>query len=111
MPAEPADHAVGGPLVLHLHHGPLVGLVAEVTVLDHDAVQPGALEPREPVPGHLRPGGDRGEMDRGPGRAERLLEGPAADGVGLGLQIGVAEGQEVEGHERGRRGPGQQLDP
>jgi hypothetical protein len=50
-------------------------------------------------------------MDGGRGRSERLFEGPTTDGVRLDLEIVVAQGQEVEGHERGRRGAGQQLDP
>ena len=54
VPPEAPDDAVRRALVLHLHHGPLVRLVGELAVLDDHAVQPGALEPGEPVPGHFR---------------------------------------------------------
>ena len=35
----------------------------------------------------------------------------AAFGVGLGPQVGVPQGQQVEGDEGGRRRLGQELDP
>ena len=49
VPAEAGDHAVGGALVLDLEHRPLAGLVRRVEPLGDDAVEPGALEPLEPV--------------------------------------------------------------
>ena len=45
VPPEAPDDAVRRPLVLHLHHGPLVRLVGELAVLDHHTIQPGTLEP------------------------------------------------------------------
>ncbi len=53
VPAEPGDDAVGRALVLHLPHHPLVLQVGLVGRLGHHAVEPGALEAREPVLGDV----------------------------------------------------------
>ena len=78
VPAEPRHHAVGGALVLHLHHRPLARAVAAVEALGHDAVQAGALEAIEPVQRH-RPIGGRGrEVHRRPHPGQQLLQAAAA---------------------------------
>ena len=46
---EPGHDAVGGAMVLHLEHDPLVGLVGLLDRFGDDAVEPGTFEPREPV--------------------------------------------------------------
>ena len=51
VPAEPGHDAVGRALVLDLEHRPLARLVRRVEALGDDAVEPGALEPVEPVGG------------------------------------------------------------
>src|SRR6478672_7661375 len=52
VPAEACHHAITLALVLHLEHDALVRLVRSVLALRDHAVEPGALEPAEPVGGN-----------------------------------------------------------
>ena len=103
VPAEPGDHAVGRALVLHLRHHALVLLVGLVGGLGHHAVEPGALEADEPVLRDVRIVGHRREVHPIAVLAERLLEEPAPLGERLAGEITIVEGEQVEGHEAGRR--------
>ncbi len=95
--------AVGGALVLHLELHPLVADVEAVGGLGHDPVEAGALEALEPVLGLGAVRGGAGEVDGGGGAGEGLFQlGPTAE-EGLAGEVLVAEGQQVEGHEAGRR--------
>src|SRR5581483_1270655 len=49
VPAETADHALGGARVLHLDHGALARLVGKLAQLRHHPVEARALEALEPV--------------------------------------------------------------
>ena len=111
MPAKTGHHAVGRPLVLDLQHGPLGGEISQVTGFGHHAVEAGTLETREPVAGHVGILRGRGEVHGGPGRLEYLLELTPPLGIGHLTQVTIAHRQHIEGHERGRRGLGQHLDP
>ena len=65
----------------------------------------------EPRPGRVDGVGDRRQVDRGLDAAQDLLEHCPPLGEGLRHQGAVAEGQQVEGDEGGRRLGGEQLDP
>ena len=69
--AVPEEHDVGGSRVLDLEHRALVGLSTGSRVLGHDAVEPGAFEPLEPVASQRGVVGvdARGERAGGPVRA------------------------------------------
>jgi hypothetical protein len=97
--------------VLHLPHDPLVLLVGLVGGLRHDAVEARSFEAREPVLCHVRVVGHRGEVHAPEIAAEHGLENPPSLGERLPGEVAVIEGQEVEGHEAGRRLLGQPADP
>jgi len=100
--------AVGGALVLDLEHDPLVGLIETGGRLGDQPVEPGALELREPLPGHCgvrcrgrevdrRPDGRQGGFERGPALGER------PPGVVIGTKGEQVERDEVRGRLRGEQ--------
>ena len=97
--------------MLDLEHHPLVGQVEHVGRLGDDAVEAGALEHPEPALGEPLGVGRHGEVDRRLDAVQRLGQGGPALGEGTLHQRVVAEGEQVEGDERGRRLAGQQVDP
>ena len=108
---KPGHDAVGRALVLDLEHRPLARLVRGVEPLRDDPVEPGALEPVEPV-GRLGPvAGRRGQVDRRLGRPEHRLEPGAPLSLLDRAEILVPERQEVPRHEAGRRLGGEHPDP
>ncbi len=82
MRPEARHDAVGRALVLDLDHRPLVGLIGERAVLDHHAVESGALEAGEPVGRHVGVVGDRRDVDRRKRLPECLLQRGAPLRVG-----------------------------
>ncbi len=108
--AVAGQRAVGGALVLDLDEGPLVRLVRVVEALGDDAVEPGALEDREPVVGDGGIGARRRDE-----HARTRLDDVDQPGPTLAQRPRqprlVAEGEEVEGDERARRLLGQPVDP
>ena len=111
VPAEAGHDAVGRALVLDLEHRPLARLVRGVEPLGDDPVEPGALEPVEPV-GRLGPvAGRRGQVDRRLGRPEDRLEPGAPLSLLDRPEVLVPERQEVPRHEAGRRLGRQHPDP
>ena len=74
VPAEAGDDAVRRALVLDLEHRALARLVRRVEALGDDAVEPGALEPIEPVGGGRPVAGRRRQVDRRLRLAEHGLE-------------------------------------
>src|SRR3954451_17368354 len=89
-PAESGDDAVGRALVLDLEHRPLAGLVRALEALRNDAVEPGALEPIEPVRGERAIEGRGGQVDRRLDACERGLEPGAALRLGRRAEVVVA---------------------
>ena len=103
------NHDVGGAHVLDLQHRPLVLLVGRPARLGDDAVQPGALKESEPVASEGRVVGGRGQVNRGGGFGQGLLEQGPSLLLRSARQVLRSQGQQVKGDE-GRRGPlGQQL--
>ena len=97
--------------MLDLGHHPLVRLVGLLGLLGDQPVQPGPLELLEPGLRQVVVVGDRGDVDRRAGRGERLLQpGPALRERAIG-QVLVAQRQQVERDEAGRRLLGQQVHP
>ena len=97
---SPTGHdAVGGACVLHLEHHALVRLVGRRKGFADEAVETRSLEEAEPSAGLLHVGSDLREVDRSTCMHESLLEALATYAEGLGHQVVVAEGQEVERHE------------
>jgi hypothetical protein len=111
VPAEAGDDAVGRALVLDLEHRPLAGLVGRVESFRDDAVEPGALEPVEPVGGRRAVAGRRRQVDRRLDAEERLLQPRAPLVLRHLAQILVAECQQVPRHEARRRLGGEHVDP
>ena len=101
VPPEPRDHAVSASDVLHLHHRPLAGRVGAALRLGHDAVEPGALEAREPIGGKRGIAGHRREMHRWSDALEQRLQLAAALGLRLVPDVAAIDGKQVEGHEGG----------
>ena len=97
------DDDVRGALVLDLQHRAAVGGVRRPERLGDDAVEPGALERAEPLLGLGRVARRPGQVDRGYDARERLLEPGPAHLERLVDQRLVAEREQVEGHEAGRR--------
>ena len=110
MPPETTHDAVCRAFVLHLQHDALALPIAEPHGLGDDAVEPGAFEAREPVPGHGGIGCGRSHVYRRPGAAEHLFEQRPSRSEGLAAQVVVTQGQQIEGDERGRRRGRQELD-
>ena len=110
MDAVAGHHTVGRPHVLDLGHHPLVGQVGRVALGDQP-VEAGALEELEPRAGQRRVARDRGEMDRRRGRRQRRLQRGAALAERPRGEVLVAERQQVERDERGRRAVREQRDP
>jgi hypothetical protein len=81
-------------------------LVGAVGRLGHHPVEAGALEAGEPVGGQRPVEGAGGEVHAGR-RGQSAFEQAAAFGQGDVEQRPIAQGQQVEGHER-RRGLGRQ---
>jgi hypothetical protein len=73
-------------------------------------VEPGALEAGEPVGGHGRVGGRRGEVDGCRHPVQRLLEEPPPLDERTAAQVVVPEGEQVEGDEAGGGRLGQERD-
>src|SRR4051812_38814506 len=82
VPAEAGNGAVRRALVLDLDHRPLARLVRPIEPLCDDAVEPGALEPVEPVDGSGAVGRRRCQVDR---RVELARELPLEEGAALSL--------------------------
>ena len=102
VPAEAGHDAIGGPLVLDLEHRPLARLVRRIEPLRDDAIEPGALEPFEPV-GRGRPIARRGrQVDRRLGAAEDRLEAGPPLALRDVAQVLVAERQQVPGRRSSR---------
>ena len=102
VPAEPGHDAVGGALVLDLEHRPLARLVGRVEPLGDHAIEPGALEPLEPVRGGRAIAGRRRQVDRRLRGAEDGLEALSPLALRDGAEVLVAERQQVPGDERRR---------
>ena len=111
VPAEAGDHAVGGAGVLDLDVHPLVRPVRLLELLGDDAVEAGALEAVEPVPGGVGVGGRRREVERRLDVGHDLGEDPPALPERQLAGVVVAEGEEVEGDERRRDLGGELLHP
>ncbi len=96
------DHTVRRAAVLDLHQGALVGGVRIGQALGDHPVEAGTLELGEPLRRHRRIGGARAQVHRrcriGQGRHQKVMAG-AQRGV---EQVAIGQGEEVEGHERGR---------
>ena len=111
--AVAGDDHVGGARVLDLEHGAAVLGVRRVERLGDHAVEPGALELVEPALRLLRVLRGAGQVagPLGAQPAQRLLHrrAPLAQGP-VDVRL-VAEGEQVEGHEAGRRLLGQHVDP
>ena len=104
VPAEPGHHAVGGALVLHLPHRPLVLAVGGVARLGHHAVEPGALEARRTSPRPSSASSVSGvtcTCDRPDGTTSSSRRRRSSNGASR--QVAIAQGEQVEGHERRRR--------
>ena len=110
--AVAGDHAVGGALVLDLAHHPLVRLVAQVQRLGDQPVEPGALElartsaapsSRSCVAGVTWIGGCA-SASACSSAARRSSSGSLGEVV-------VAEREQVEGDEAGRRLPASSVHP
>jgi hypothetical protein len=107
VPAEARHHAVGGALVLHLHHRPLSGAVAAVQALGHDTVQTRAFEAVEPVQRQRPVGRGRRQVHRRPDTRQQLLQPLAAIAQRHLAQIAIALCQQIPQHDRRRRLLGQ----
>jgi hypothetical protein len=104
-------HAVRGALVLDLEHDPLIWLVKASGRLGDQPVEPGALELREPLPGHRGVCRRRREVDGRLDGGQGGFECGAALGErALGVVIGT-EGQQVESDEVRRCLRGEQPHP
>ena len=95
----PGDDAVRGALMLDLEHDPLVRLVRPVQRLGDQPVQPGPLELLEPVAGQVAVRGRRGQVHRGAGLGQGLLQCGPALLERLLAQISVVQREQVERHE------------
>jgi hypothetical protein len=93
--------------VLHLHHRAHARLVWPVEALGHHAVEPGALEPREPVGGHGAVDGRRREEHPRVAAGDGSLEQGAALVEPCPAHVPVLQGEEVEEHHAGRALPRQ----
>lgn len=107
---ETCDDDVGRTLVFDLEHEAGIGPVAEIERFGDHPVEPGALEPLEPLLRERGIGGRGREMNGGPSGGEGPDEGGTAVGERAVEQRVVAEGEQVEGDEAGGRGLGQQGD-
>ncbi len=111
VPAKPGHDTVRGALVLDLEHRPLVGDVWAVERLGHDTVESGALEDVEPPGTRRQVRCCRSEVYGGLGAGEGLHQtGPPGAERRVHERL-VIDGEQVEGDERGRCLPGQQVDP
>ena len=105
------DHAVGGPRVLDLEHDALVGLVGDRQRLGDHSVEAGALELGEPSLRSGQLGGRWGDVERRAGAGQRVdKRGAALDERSPGVVV-IAEGEQVERDERGRRLLGEHPHP
>jgi hypothetical protein len=96
-------HAVGRPLVLDLEHDPPVRLVGAGQRLSDDPVQAGSLELLEPSLSQGVVGGRRRHVEGRGHAGQRLFQRrPALLERPLGVVV-VAEGEQVERDEVGRR--------
>ena len=111
--AVAGHHHVGGAGVLDLEHDPAVLGVRRVERLGDHAVEPGALELLEPALRLLRVLRGAGQVagTLGAEPAQRLLHrrAPLAQRP-VGVRL-VAQGEQVEGDEAGRRLLGEHVDP
>ena len=111
VPAEPCDDAVRGALVLDLQHDALVLAVRLVDALGDHPVETGALEAGEPVGCDVAVLGERSQVDGGLGVGEHGFELRSAGAERSVTEIVVAEGEQIERHERSRRLLGQHPHP
>src|SRR5689334_18236825 len=96
VPTKARDGTVRGALVLDLDHRALAGLIRALEPLRDHPVEPGALEPIEPVGGELAVQRGGREVDRRielPGQL--ALEHRAPLTLGGHAEVPVAEGKEV----------------
>ena len=107
--AVAGDDAVGGPLVLDLHHGPLPGAVRVVEALADDPVEPGPFELGEPSPGDSPVGRGGSDVDR-LGVGDQPLKQRPPGRERLVADVVVAVGEEVEADEAHRRLRGEGRD-
>ena len=110
--AVPGDHAVRGPLVLDLEHDALVRLVGDRQRLGDDPVEAGALELVEPSLRDAGVGGRRREVDRpDPNSASASTRAARRSLNGTAGVVVIAEREQVERDERGRRLLGEHAHP
>ena len=110
VPAEASHHAVAIPLVLHLEHDALVGLVPDRDRFGHDAIEAGAFEAAEPIGGDVRLAGRRSEVNGRGGVGEQFLQAAAAILKGLVAEIAIAFAEEIEEDHGGGDLAGKQFD-
>jgi hypothetical protein len=103
VPSESGDDAVGRPLVLDLEHRPFAGLVRGIEALGDHPVEPGTLEPGEPVGGHRSIRRRRRQVDRRLHGAEHRFQSCTPLALWGGAQVLVTEGEQVPRDEARRR--------
>ncbi len=81
VPPEPGDNTIRGARVLHLDHRALSRLVRTGLRLGDHAIEPGALEPRQPFDRDLAVSCHRRQVNRWRDAGEQLLEVAAAPGL------------------------------
>src|SRR6202049_1033164 len=96
-----ADYAVHGAEVLHLDPAAFTGTIRTGRVLGNDAVEACALVAREPHRRLIGVGGLRGHPD-GPAARDRLQQTGSAFGERALAEVAVAQGEEIEEHNRRR---------
>src|SRR5262249_1097916 len=96
--------------MLDLEHQALVGYVRQVSRLGDKPVEAGAFELMEPLLCNSRVGRTRGAMDRWSRSGQCSLQPRPPLFVRRLAQVGVFEGEEIEGDERGRHLGCQQVD-
>ena len=110
VPAEAGYDAVAIALVLDFEHGALVWFVGACGGLGHDTVEACAFEAAEPVFGLRAVGGRGSDVDWGFGAGEDLFEAGAAIGEGVGSEVFVFQGEEVEEDDGGWSLAGEEID-
>ncbi len=99
VPPKAGHHAIRRSRVLDLQHRAFARLVSSVEWLGDNAVQPGALEPIEPVAREVHVPRSGRQVDRRLGVAQLALDRGAPVGLWRRAQVLVAEREQVPGDE------------